>query len=144
MRNLYDELQWRGLIYDATEGLADAFARERVTAYIGFDPTASSLHVGNLMTLMALARLQRFGHRPIALVGGGTGMIGDPSGKSQERVLLTTEQLAVNVAGVRDQLSRFLEFSASANGARLVDNFEWLGVIDLLSVFGDTGRHFSV
>ena len=144
MTNVFDEFTWRGLVYDVTDGLAELFAKEKVTAYIGFDPTASSLHVGNLMTLMALARLQRFGHRPIALVGGGTGMIGDPSGKSQERVLLTTEQLAVNVAGVRDQLSRFLEFSASANGARLVDNFEWLGLLDLLSFLRDTGKHFTV
>ncbi|PYQ81715.1 MAG: tyrosine--tRNA ligase, partial [Acidobacteria bacterium] len=144
MTNVFDEFTWRGLVYDVTDGLAELFAKEKVTAYIGFDPTASSLHVGNLMTLMALARLQRFGHRSIALVGGGTGMIGDPSGKSQERVLLTTEQLAVNVAGVRDQLSRFLEFSASANGARLVDNFEWLGSLDLLSFLRDTGKHFTV
>src|SRR5437879_3291665 len=144
MTNVFDEFTWRGLVYDVTDGLAELFAKEKVTAYIGFDPTASSLHVGNLMTLMALARLQRFGHRPIALVGGGTGMIGDPSGKSQERVLRATEQLAVNVAGVRDQLSRFLEFSASANGARLVDNFEWLGLLDLLSFLRDTGKHFTV
>ena len=144
MTNVFDEFTWRGLVYDVTEGLAELFAKEKVTAYIGFDPTASSLHVGNLMTLMALARLQRFGHRPIALVGGGTGMIGDPSGKSQERVLLMTEQLAVNVAGVRDQLSRFLDFSGSANGALLVDNFEWLGSIDLLSFLRDTGKHFTV
>src|SRR5438128_1152748 len=113
MANLYDEFQWRRLVYDATEGLSDILAKERVTGYIGFDPTASSLHVGNLMTLMALARLQRFGHSPIALVGGGTGMIGDPSGKSQERVLLSPDQIEVNVAGVREQLSRFLDFGAA-------------------------------
>src|SRR5213080_532618 len=120
------------MVHDATEGLSESLGKESVTAYIGFDPTASSLHVGSLLTMMGLARLQRFGHAPIAIVGGGTGMIGDPSGKSQERVLLSAEQIAVNVAGVRDQLSRFLEFSASANGARLVDNFEWLGSLDLL------------
>src|SRR5215216_7051480 len=96
--NLFDELQWRGMVYDATEGLSDLFANERVTAYIGFDPTASSLHVGSLLTVMGLARLQRFGHTPIAIVGGGTGMIGDPSGKSQERVLLSREQIAENVS----------------------------------------------
>src|ERR671938_209491 len=104
--NLFDELQWRGVVYDATEGLRDLFATERVTAYIGFDPTASSLHVGSLLPVMALARLQRFGHSPIAIVGGGTGMIGDPSGKSQERALLTREQLDENLAGIRSQLSR--------------------------------------
>src|SRR4026209_2029291 len=99
--NLIDELQWRGMVYDATEGLQGQFATERVTAYIGFDPTASSLHVGSLLTVMGLARLQRFGHTPIAPVGGGTGMIGDPSGKSQERVLLSTDQVKTNVAGIR-------------------------------------------
>src|SRR5206468_5039029 len=97
MTTLLDEFTWRGLIYDATEGLLDAFARERVTAYIGFDPTASSLHVGSLLPVMALARLQRFGHLPIAIVGGGTGMIGDPSGKSQERTLLSNEQIDENM-----------------------------------------------
>ena len=91
--NLYEELSWRGLVYHATDGVTDAFAKERVTAYIGFDPTASSLHVGSLLTVMGLARLQRFGHSPIAIVGGGTGMIGDPSGKTVERQLLTRDQI---------------------------------------------------
>src|SRR5256712_8956746 len=103
MTNLYDELQWRGMVYDATEGLSDLLTKERVIAYIGFDPTASSLHVGSLLTVMGLARLQRFGHTPIAIVGGGTGMIGDPSGKSQERLLLSREQIEENVAGIRQQ-----------------------------------------
>src|SRR5436853_6745137 len=101
MNTLYDELKWRGMLYDATEGVADLLAKESATAYIGFDPTAPSLHVGSLLTVMGLARLQRFGHTPIAIVGGGTGMIGDPSGKSQERVLLDADQIAVNVAGIR-------------------------------------------
>src|SRR5205814_6144868 len=108
MTNLFDELQWRGLVSEATEHLAEAFAKDRVTAYIGFDPTASSLHVGSLLTVMGLARLQRFGHTPIAIVGGGNGMIGDPSGKSQERVLLDSDQIEKNVAGIRSQLERFL------------------------------------
>src|SRR5205807_4713899 len=115
MTTLYDELAWRGMIYDATEGLADVLARERVTAYIGFDPTASSLHVGSLLTVMGLARMQRFGHSPIAIVGGGTGMIGDPSGKAQERQLLSREQIDENVAGIRRQLERFLDFDRAAN-----------------------------
>src|SRR5947207_15108860 len=113
--NLYEELRWRGLVSEATDGLADVFGKERVTAYIGFDPTSSSLHVGSLLTVMGLARLQRFGHAPIAIVGGGTGMIGDPSGKSQERVLLTREQIDVNTAGIRAQLERFLDFGAASN-----------------------------
>src|ERR1700719_2269260 len=107
--NLYDELAWRGMIYDATDGRSDLLERERVTAYIGFDPTASSLHVGSLLPVMALARLQRFGHSPIAIVGGGTGMIGDPRGKSQERTLLSREQIDENVVGMRAQLSRSLD-----------------------------------
>jgi tyrosyl-tRNA synthetase len=144
MTTLYDELNWRGMVYDATDGVADLVAKERVTAYIGFDPTASSLHVGSLLTVMGLARLQRFGHTPIAIVGGGTGMIGDPSGKSQERVLLTTEQLEVNVAGIRAQLERFLDFSESRNAARIVNNVDWLGTIDLLSFLRDAGKHFTV
>src|SRR3989442_2133483 len=144
MTNLYDELQWRGMVYDATEGVSDVFAKERVTAYIGFDPTASSLHVGSLLTVMGLARLQRFGHAPIAIVGGGTGMIGDPSGKSQERVLLSRDQIETNVAGIRGQLSRFLDFDGVANPARLVDNADWLGAIDLLSFLRDVGKHFTV
>src|SRR3977135_2776026 len=142
--NLYDELAWRGMIYDATEGLSDLLEKERVTAYIGFDPTASSLHVGNLLTLMGLARLQRFGHTPIAIVGGGTGMIGDPSGKSQERVLLSAKQIDDNVAGVRGQLEHFLDFGASRNAARIVNNADWLGTIDLVSFLRDAGKHFTV
>ena len=142
--NLFDELQWRGMVSDATEGLKEQFASERVTAYIGFDPTASSLHVGNLMTLMALARLQRFGHLPIAIVGGGTGMIGDPSGKSQERTLLSLEQIEENVASIRQQLTRFLDFDSPTNPARLVNNADWLASVDLLGFLRDTGKFFTV
>src|SRR5499427_987084 len=122
MTNLFDELQWRGLVAEATDAVADALSKERVTAYIGFDPTASSLHVGSLLTVMGLARLQRFGHSPIAIVGGGTGMIGDPSGKSQERQLLTREQVEENVAGIRGQLERFLDFARAGNPARIINN----------------------
>jgi tyrosyl-tRNA synthetase len=142
--NLLSEFEWRGLVYDVTEGLADVLAKERVTAYIGFDPTASSLHVGTLLTIMGLARLQRFGHTPIAIVGGGTGMIGDPSGKSQERLLLSREQIDENVAGIRRQLSRFLDFNAPDNAARMVNNAEWLASFDLLGFLRDTGKYFTV
>lgn len=144
MDNLLSELEWRGLVYDATEGLADVLTKERMTAYIGFDPTASSLHVGSLLQVMSLARLQRFGHSPIAIVGGGTGMIGDPSGKSQERVLLSPEQIDANLEGIRQQLSRFLDFDCAANPARIVNNAEWLGAIDVLSFLRDAGKHFTV
>jgi tyrosyl-tRNA synthetase len=142
--NLYDEFAWRGMVYDATEGLLDAFARERVTAYIGFDPTASSLHVGSLLPVMALARLQRFGHVPIAIVGGGTGMIGDPSGKSQERTLLANERIDENIAGLKRQLTRFLDFDAASNAARIVNNADWLAGFDLLGFLRDTGKYFTV
>lgn len=132
------------MVYDATEGLRGALNAGRVTAYIGFDPTAPSLHAGSLLTVMGLARLQRFGHAPIAIVGGGTGMIGDPSGKSLERVLLSQEQVDANVAGIRDQLARFLDFDASQNAARIVNNADWLGTIDVLSFLRDVGKHFTV
>jgi tyrosyl-tRNA synthetase len=142
--SVFEELQWRGMFSDATDGAKDALSTGKVTAYIGFDPTASSLHVGNLLTVMGLARLQRFGHTPIALVGGGTGMIGDPSGKSQERNLLSAAQVSLNVAGVRAQLERFLDFSAAPNAARIVNNADWLGTIDVLTFLRDIGKHFTV
>lgn len=124
--------------------MRELFEKDRVTAYIGFDPTASSLHVGSLLTVMGLARLQRFGHTPIAIVGGGTGMIGDPSGKSQERLLLTREQIDENVAGLRRQLERFLDFTAAANAALIVNNADWLASFDLLGFLRDTGKYFTV
>src|SRR3954467_13926644 len=142
--NLFDELTWRGLVYDATDGLADAFANERVTAYIGFDPTASSLHIGNLLGLVTLARLQQYGHSPIAIAGGGTGMIGDPSGKSQERTLLTLDQINANLEGIRPQLAQFLDFSRAGNPARVVNNADWLASFDLLGFLRDTGKYFTV
>jgi tyrosyl-tRNA synthetase len=145
MNNLFEELTWRGMVYDATDGLAEILAKEHVTAYVGFDPTASSLHVGSLLPVLALQRLQKHRHRhtPIAVVGGGTGMIGDPSGKSQERVLLSADQIDANLAGIKTQLSRFLDFDAKTNPARIVNNADWLG-IDLMSFLRDVGKHFTV
>ena len=142
--SIVDEFEWRGMLYDVTHGARDMFARERVTAYVGFDPTASSLHVGSLLPIMALARLQRAGHSPIALVGGGTGLIGDPSGKSQERTLLSMEEVDRNLAGMRAQLERFLDFDAAPNPARLINNADWLRSITLLEFLRDTGKHFTV
>jgi len=144
MLTIFDEFSWRGLVYDATEGLPDLLASGPASVYVGIDPTAPSLHVGHLLGVMTLARLQRAGHTPIALVGGGTGMIGDPSGKSQERVLLTAGQIEVNVAGVRAQLARFLDFDAARRAARLVNNADWLGTVDVLTFLRDTGKHFTV
>jgi tyrosyl-tRNA synthetase len=140
--NLYGEFEWRGLLYDASEGLREVLAREKVTAYIGFDPTAASLHVGNLVPIMALARLQRFGHAPIALVGGGTGLIGDPSGKAAERQLLTMDKVEANVAGIQSQLERFLDFGNSST--RFVNNAEWLTQLTAVDFMRDIGKHFSV
>ena len=144
MSNLFEELQWRGMVYDATEGVRDLLSGGRATAYIGFDPTASSLHVGSLLPVMALARLQRFGHSPIAIAGGGTGMIGDPSGKTQERSLLSAEQIDENLRGIRAQLERFLEFNSATNPARVINNADWLAQVDLLGFLRDTGKHFTV
>jgi tyrosyl-tRNA synthetase len=143
--NVLDELRWRGLLHDSTEGLAAALAAGPLTAYIGFDPTAPSLHAGSLLTILGLARLQRLGHRPIALVGGGTGLIGDPSGKSQERNLLTLEQTAANADGIRRQLERFLDFSPTLSNAALMrNNVDWLRSIGFLDFLRDVGKHFTV
>lgn len=144
MTDVFEELTWRGLIYDFTEGVPDVLVQEKITAYIGFDPTADSLQVGNLVALMGLARLQRFGHTPIALAGGGTGMIGDPSGKTQERQLLTKEQLEVNVEVIKTQLAHFLDFEIKSNPAQIENNADWLGSLSMMDFLRDTGKHFTV
>lgn len=140
---VYEEFAWRGMVYAATEGIEEALARGPVTAYIGFDPTAASLHVGSLLPVMALARLQRFGHRPIAIVGGGTGLIGDPSGKREERALLSEGEVDANVRGLRAQLERFLDFEGPA-AARIVNNAEWLKPLGVMTFLRDIGKHFTV
>ena len=142
--SLYDELKWRGLVYDATEGVREVLAREHVVGYIGFDPTAASLHVGSLLVMMALAHMQRQGHAPIALVGGGTGLIGDPSGKTAERQLLTLDRVEENVEGIRSQLARFLDFDVAPNPARLVNNADWLTKLGAIEFMRDVGKHFTV
>ena len=142
--DLYRELTWRGLVYDGTEGVDELLSREKVTGYIGFDPTAPSLHVGSLLVITALARMQRAGHSPIALVGGGTGLIGDPSGKTVERQLLTSEQVEANVAGIRAQLARFLDFDGGPAPARLLNNAEWLTKLSAIEFMRDIGKHFTV
>jgi tyrosyl-tRNA synthetase len=142
--DLFGELSWRGLVYDATEGVRDALAQGQVTGYIGFDPTAPSLHVGSLLVMLALAHMQRAGHCPIAVVGGGTGLIGDPSGKTVERQLLTTEQVEKNVEGIRAQLARFLDFESTTAPARLVNNAEWLTKLGAIEFMRDVGKYFTV
>ena len=142
--DLYGELAWRGLVYDETEGAREALARGPVTGYIGFDPSAPSLHVGNLLVMTSLAHMQRCGHSPIALVGGGTGLIGDPSGKTSERQLFSLEQVDANVEGIRDQLRRFLDFESSVAPARLLNNAEWLTGLGAIEFMRDIGKHFTV
>lgn len=139
----FDDLEARGLVHSASEGVRERFEAGPVTGYVGFDPTASSLHVGHLLPILALARLQRAGHRPIALVGGGTGMIGDPSGKTRERQLLSRADVEANVDAIRAQLARFLDFEGE-HAARLIDNHEWLGSLGLIEFLRDVGKHFTV
>ena len=144
MSDLFSELQWRGLVYDSTEGLRDVLANRTLTLYAGFDATASSLHIGHLLPVLGLARAQRSGHKPIALVGGGTGLIGDPSGKSTERNLLTHDEVRANAEGVRAQLTRFLDFGSAANGALLENNADWLTTVTAMEFLRDVGKYFTV
>jgi len=142
--NLFDVFQWRGMLHEATPDLREVLAKEKVTAYIGFDPSAPSLHVGSFLPIMGLARLQRFGHTPIAIAGGGTGLIGDPSGKTKERQLLSNEQVEENLVGIKEQLNHFLDFNAKENPARIVNNADWLGPITMMEFLRDVGKHFTV
>ncbi len=142
--SVFDEFKWRGLIHDTTEGLDEVLANEKITAYIGFDPSAASLHVGNLIPIMGLVRMQQYGHTPIPVVGGGTGLIGDPSGKTTERHLLTKELLSFNLEGIREQLGRFLDFNVKSNPAIMVNNADWLCTISLTDFLRDIGKHFTV
>jgi len=141
--DFFDDLEARGLVHGASEGARQLFQSGAVTGYVGFDPTASSLHVGSLLPILSLVRLQRAGHNAIALVGGGTGMIGDPSGKTAERQLLTREDVERNVDGLRAQLGRFLDFEGG-HRAQLIDNHEWLGGLGLIEFLRDVGKHFTV
>ena len=144
MTNAFDELKWRGLVYDYVDGIRDVLGHEKVTLYNGFDATADSLHVGHLVPLLAIARLQRFGHNPIALAGGGTSMIGDPSGKATERQLLSREQIEANVDAIKVQLARLLDFETKINPARVMNNADWLMPLNLIEFLRDTGKHFTI
>jgi tyrosyl-tRNA synthetase len=143
--NFIEDLKWRGMIHDMTPGLEEQLVKESTSAYIGFDPTADSLHVGSFAQIMLLKRFQLAGHKPIALVGGATGMIGDPSGKSQERNLLTEEILNKNSNGIKAQLSKFLDFETkSSNAAEMVNNYDWMKDYTFLEFIRDIGKHISV
>ncbi|MSO55723.1 MAG: tyrosine--tRNA ligase [Acidobacteria bacterium] len=144
MSDLFTEFEWRGQVAASTEGARELLASEKVTAYSGFDPTASSLHVGTLVPIVALKRVQKFGHAPIALIGGGTGLIGDPSGKTAERVLLSKEDIQANVDGIRAQLSRLLVADAGTPTAKFVDNGEWLTKMGAMEFLRDVGKFFTV
>jgi len=145
MKPLIAELQWRGLIQDIMPGTKEQLDKEMTTAYIGFDPTADSLHIGSLVQIILLVHLQKAGHKPIALVGGATGMVGDPSGKSEERNLLSEDVLNKNVAGVKAQLEKFLDFDNSKpNAAEMANNYDWFKEISFLDFIRDTGKHITV
>jgi len=144
MTNFIKELQWRGMIHDMMPGTEEQFAKEMTSAYIGFDPTGDSLHIGSLVQIMILVHLQKAGHKPFALVGGATGMVGDPSGKSKERNLLDTTTLNHNLACIQRQLEQFLDFESSKNGAEVVNNYDWFKDFNFLDFIRDVGKHISV
>lgn len=144
MNDFIGELKWRGMIHDMVPGTDELLKKEMTTAYIGFDPTAASLHIGNLATIMLLKHFQLAGHKPIALIGGATGMIGDPTGKSEERNLLDEEVLRKNQEGIRNQLKKFLEFNVGENAAELVNNYDWIKEFSFLEFLREAGKHITV
>lgn len=142
--NFVEDLRWRGLIQDIMPGTEEELSKGMVSGYIGFDPTAESLHVGSLSQIFTLVRFQQAGHKPLALVGGATGMIGDPTGKSQERNLLSEEELAINLKGIQKQLEQFLDFNCGANSAEIVNNYDWFKSYSFLDFIRDAGKHITV
>ena len=143
-RNIIEELEWRGSLKDYTPGAKEILIKDKITCYNGFDPTAKSLHIGNLIPILGLKRLQNFGHTPIIIIGGGTGMIGDPSGRSDERNLLSKEKLQENLLGIRKQLELFLDFENKKNPAQIINNSEWLSKINLIEFLRETGKFFNI
>src|SRR5690349_9684159 len=143
-RNFVEELRWRGMVHDIMPGTEEQLNKESTAGYIGFDPTADSLHIGNLVQIMTLVHFQQCGHKPVALVGGATGMVGDPSGKSDERNLLSEDILRHNEACVKKQLEKFIDFGAGSTGAELVNNYEWFKDFRFLDFIRDVGKHITV
>ena len=144
VNSAFDELKWRGLVYGNTDSVPELLTAGSIKIYNGFDATADSLHVGHMVPLLALARLQKFGHIPIAVAGGGTSMIGDPSGRTTERLLLSREEIESNIAAIKRQLAHFLDFDVKANPAMLVNNADWLLGLNLVDFLRDIGKHFTV
>ena len=142
--NFVEELKWRGMIHDIMPGTEEQFEKEMTSAYIGFDPTSDSLHIGSLVQIMILVHLQKAGHKPVALVGGATGMVGDPSGKSKERNLLDEKILNDNLAFVKKQLEQFLDFDCGENSAEVVNNYDWFKEFSFLDFIRDVGKHISI
>ncbi len=142
--NFVDELEWRGMIHDIMPGTKQQFESELTSAYIGFDPTADSLHIGSLVQIMILMHLQRSGHKPIILIGGATGMVGDPSGKSKERNLLDEKTILYNLDCQRRQLEKFLDFDCGKNSAEIVNNYDWFKEYNFLHFIRDVGKYISV
>ncbi|MEO8759541.1 MAG: tyrosine--tRNA ligase [Bacteroidia bacterium] len=142
--NFIEELKWRGLLHDVMPGTEEQLQKEITSAYIGFDPTADSLHIGSLSQIMTLLRFQKAGHKPLALVGGATGMVGDPSGKSAERNLLDEKTLNHNITGIQKQLEKFLDFNCGANSAEIVNNYDWFKNYSFLDFIRDAGKHITV
>ena len=143
-KNFVEELRWRGMIHDIMPGTEEQLNKEMTAGYIGFDPTADSLHIGHLVQIMTLLQFQQCGHKPFALVGGATGMVGDPSGKSAERNLLSEEVLRHNEACVKKQLEKFLDFSKGTNSAEMVNNYDWFMGLSFLDFIRDVGKHITV
>src|SRR3569832_90660 len=141
MKNFVEELRWRGILQDIMPGTEELLTKEKVKGYIGFDPTSDSLHIGNLAQIMTLLHFQKAGHAPVALVGGATGMVGDPSGKSEERNLLSVENLSYNVECIRRQLEKFIDFKA---GAEMVNNYDWYKNMNFLHALRDLGKEITV
>ena len=142
--NFVEELRWRGMVHDVMPGTEELLLKEKISGYIGFDPTADSLHIGHLVQIMTLVHFQRSGHKPVALVGGATGMVGDPSGKSAERNLLSEDILRHNEACVKKQLEKFLDFSSGKDSAELVNNYDWFKGFGFLDFIRDIGKHITV
>ena len=145
MENLIAELKWRGLVQDIISGTEEQLCKEPTTAYVGFDPTADSLHIGSLIPIILLAHFQKFGHKPIALVGGATGMVGDPTGKSEERNLLSSDVLERNIEGIKNQLAKFIDFNSGIpNAAEMVNNYDWFKNISFIDFIRDAGKHITI